>query len=296
MPYELHDKLVIAITSRALFNLDEAHAVFEKDGLQAYRAFQEAHENEPLKPGTALPLVRSLLNINNRVGERLVEVVLVSRNDADSGLRIYKSIEAAGLDIIRAAFTDGRSPFHYLKSFSCDLFLSANSEDVRMALASGFAAALVYPRPDKLEEDSGEVRIAFDGDGVLFSGEVDRYFRDKGIDAFQSHEDENADKPLNPGPFKQFLDDLSNIQSKFPEQDCPIRTALVTARAAPAHKRPILTLRSWGVRIDESFFLGGLDKSKVLEVFKPHIFFDDLAAYIETASKLTPAARVLGDE
>jgi 5'-nucleotidase len=296
MPYVLHDKLVVAITSRALFDLDEAHEVFEKQGLEAYRAYQSAHEDVPLRPGTAFPLVKALLNINERAGERLVEVVLLSRNDADSGLRIYKSIEAAGLDIVRAAFTDGRSPFHYLESFSCDLFLSANPENVTMALKAGFAAALVYPAPDLLEEDSHEVRIAFDGDGVLFAGEVDRYFRDKGIDAFQTHENEHANEPLNPGPFKRFLDDLSAIQSRFSEQDCPIRTALVTARAAPAHKRPILTLRSWGVRIDESFFLGGLDKSSVLRVFKPHIFFDDLAVYLDSASRLTPAARVITDE
>lgn len=292
MPYTLDDKLVVAISSRALFDLTEANEVFEREGLEAYRTYQLDHENEPLKPGTGYPLVRALLAINERAKERLVEVVLISKNDADSGLRIFNSIEAVGLDITRAAFTDGRDAYRYLKPFCCDLFLSADQADVTAALRARFPAALAYPAPELLDEDINEVRIAFDGDAVLFSPDSELVYQNGGLDAFQEHERALEDTPLDPGPFKGFLEALSRIQQHFAEEDSPIRTALVTARNAPAHKRPIKTLREWGVRTDESFFLGGVEKAGILEVFKPHIFFDDQAAHCDPAATRTPAALV----
>lgn len=292
MGYDLTDKLVVAISSRALFNLDEAHAVFVDQGLEVYRAHQADHEDVPLQPGTGFSLVKALLAINQMGKGPLVEVVLVSRNDADTGLRVMNSMEQYDLHIERAAFTDGRPPYEYLKPFSCDLFLSANEEDVTRALLAGFPAALVYGPPDPLGTDSHEVRIAFDGDAVLFSAEAERIYREQGLSAFHQQEKESADIPLEAGPFKSFLSSLQTIQRMFPESECPIRTALVTARGVPAHKRAIKTLRAWNVRLDEAFFLGGVSKQGVLSVFRPHIFFDDQPVYCELAAKETPTARV----
>lgn len=296
MGYDLSDKLVIAISSRALFNLDEAHAIFVDKGLEDYRAHQASLEDKPLKPGTGFSLVKALLAINRMGKGQLVEVVLVSRNDADTGLRVMNSMEQYDLPIERAAFTDGRAPYEYLKPFSCDLFLSANEEDVTRALLAGFPAALVYGPPDPLGTDAHEVRIAFDGDAVLFSAEAERIYREQGLSAFHRQERESADIPLEAGPFKSFLASLHKIQRMFPETECPIRTALVTARSMPAHKRAIKTLRAWNVRLDEAFFLGGVSKQGVLSVFRPHIFFDDQPTYCELAAKDTPTARVLGSE
>jgi 5'-nucleotidase len=289
----LEGQLVIGITSRALFDLDEAHEVYVERGLDAYRAYQLEREEMPLPPGTGFPLVKALLGINELSEERLIEVVLISRNDADSGLRIMNSIEAAGLDISRAAFTGGPHSHLYLPVFPCDLFLSAYASDVQAALQTGVPAALVYPPPAATGQYPKGVRIAFDGDAVLFADESDKVFEQQGLTAFKQHETDLDDTPLNPGPFKGFLEAISRIQKKFPEPEGPIRTALVTSRNAPAHKRPIKTLRAWGVRIDESFFLGGVDKSGVLQVFRPHIFFDDQKSHLDVASPSTPSAQVL---
>ena len=296
MPYTLDDKLVIAITSRALFDLDEAHRIFEREGLEAYRQHQLQYEGVPLKPGTGYPLVQALLAINNRLPQPMIEVVLLTRNDAESGLRIINSIEARRLPIVRMAFTDGSDPYHYLESLSCDLFLSAHQTDVHAAHEAGFAAALVYPPPDVLEEDVTQVRMAFDGDAVLFGVESERIFQEQGIDAFHRHETDMEDTFMDPGPFAGLLRAISAIQQQFPAEECPIRTALVTARGAPAHKRLIKTLRSWGVTINESFFLGGVNKAKVLRVFKPHIYFDDQAHHLEDAAKSLPVAHVVVPE
>ena len=295
MSYELSDKLVIGITSRALFDLDDAHRIFAEEGLEAYRAHQIERETESLNPGTGFPLVRALLGINDRAKQRLVEVILISRNDADSGLRILNSIEAAGLDITRSVFTDGPTAHRYLDPYSCDLFLSAQADDVQAALSSGFPAALVYPSPNALPDDGDQVRIAFDGDAVLFGDESEQIFQSQGLDAFQQHEAEMEDTPLSPGPFKGFLDAIGRLQRSFSESDSPIRTALVTARGAPAHKRPIKTLRAWGIRIDESFFLGGIEKSRILDALRPHIYFDDQRVHLDSAAKSTPSAQVLSD-
>jgi 5'-nucleotidase len=272
MAFSLDDKLVVAITSRALFDLDEAHEVFVKEDLKAYRKYQMEREDHQLGLGTGFPLVRALLNINNQANEHLVEVVLLSRNDADSGLRIWKSIDGADLDITRSAFTDGTETHDYLPAFSCDLFLSAERPDVVSAISAGCAVGLIYPEPERTIKDRNQVRIAFDGDAVLFSGESEAIFQKEGIGEFQKHELENEDIPLAPGPFKAFLEALSLIQAKFPEDKSPIRIALITSRNAPANRRQIKTLRAWGLRIDESFFLGGLEKAKILGIYRPHIF------------------------
>lgn len=298
MPFNLDDMLVVAITSRALFDLHESDWVYAEQGLEAYRAHQREREDTPLDPGTAFPLVRGILAINDRAGEQLTEVVILSRNDGDSGLRIMNSIKQHGLPISRAAFRGGEDPWAYLQAFRCDLFLSADRPDVQEALRQGFPSALVLDPPEPRDappEEIDQVRIAFDGDAVLFDGESERFFQEHGLDAFLAREAELADKPMDPGPFKPFLVALGRIQSQFSGRDSPIRTALVTARNAPAHERVIKTLRTWGVQLDESVFLGGVDKAEILDAMRPHIFFDDQMTHLERARSLVPSAHVLAD-
>jgi 5'-nucleotidase len=293
MAYALDDKLVVAISSRALFALDEADATFRDHGLEAYRRHQLEFEDVPLAPGTGMPLVRGLLRINEVVGQSLVEVIVLSRNDADSGLRIFNSIEAAGLPITRAAFTDGGDPLPYLDPFVCDLFLSNETDAVRAALARGFPAAQVLNPPEDFDEEpTGPVKIAFDGDAVLFDDESERVFQDQGLDAFLAREAELAEVPMNPGPFKPFLTALGRVQAAAGADQNVIRTALVTARSAPATKRVVKTLRTWDVRVDESFFLGGVEKAGVLAALNAHIFFDDQHVHLDPAQATTPSAHV----
>jgi 5'-nucleotidase len=292
MAQESSDKLVIAISSRALFDLDESNRIFETQGLDSYRTYQVERELEVLRPGTGFPLVKALLSVNGRGRGELVEVVLVSRNDADTGLRVMNSVESYGLAISRACFTDGAPAHPYLSAFACDLFLSKNADDVVQALANGYAAALVYQPPEPTEVDDQIVRIAFDGDAVLFSPEYERTYRALGLAAFHRQEKEAAEIPMRAGPFKRFLERLHAIQQRFPEEDCPIRTALVTARSVPAHKRAVNTLRAWNIRIDEAFFLGGRSKQEVLKVFRPHIYFDDQSSNCVSAARATPTAQV----
>lgn len=295
MPYRMDDKLVVGITSRALFDLAREDALFRTEGIDAYRAHQRANEGSPLRPGTGFALVRALLAINERSDERLVEVVVISRNDADTGARVLHSAQVAGLDISRAAFTDGAEPWPYLDAFGCNLFLSAEHDDVEAAGRSGVPAAVVGAPPDAdpVTGPPPQVRIAFDGDAVLFDGTSEDVYQQEGLAAFQAREAALAEHPLGPGPFEPFLRALHRIQERFCEREAPIRTALVTARSAPAHRRVVNTLRAWGVRIDESFFMGGVSKAAVLERFAPHIFFDDQTAHVEPASRRTPSARVL---
>ncbi len=218
---------------------------------------------------------------------------MISRNDPDTGIRVFDSIERHGLDISRGAFTDGRDAYPYLKPFSCNLFLSANPSDVVKGLRAGVPAALVMPPPDgPVPGDDGEVRIAFDGDAVLFDEESERIFQEQGLDAFLENEERLADIPMSPGPFEPFLRALQRVQSEFPADRSPIRVALVTARNAPAHKRVVNTLRAWAVRVDEAFFLGGVDKGPILAALKPHIFFDDQVSHLESAQATTPSAQV----
>ena len=284
MPDKSEDKLVIAISSRALFNLDDSHQVYESDGLQAYSEYQVAREEEPLEPGEAFPLVHKLLRLNERLGEdSRVEVVLLSRNSADTGLRVFNSIQHYKLDISRAAFCGGESPWRYINAFGCQLFLSNEAEDVRYALECGVAAATLVSSKGG-GSDSDLLRFAFDGDAVLFSDEAERVYKSEGLEAFTASEKAAAREPLGGGPFKPFLSALHRLQQAFPASEAPIRTALVTARSAPAHERVIRTLRAWNIRIDESIFLGGLNKTDFLKAYQADVFFDDQPIHCESAS------------
>ena len=279
------NKLVIGIASRALFDLAESHEVFEQQGVEAYCQYQITNEDQPLTPGVAFSLTRKLLALNqdDRNHPR-VEVILLSRNSSDTGLRIFNSIRHHGLDITRAVFTSGESPFRYVPAFGVHLFLSANPEDVRIALESGYAAATILPSHVGTNE-SAQLRIAFDGDAVLFSDEAERIYKQNGLQAFADSETLAARQPLRGGPFKNFLAMLHRIQADYPAESSPIRTALVTARGAPAHERVIRTLRDWGVRIDESVFLAGMDKGPFLHAFGADIFFDDQRQHCESARR-----------
>jgi len=287
------ESLVVAITARALFDLEHGHSLFESEGVDAYAQFQRSNENDILEPGIAFPVVRKLLALNHSGHADLprVEVILLSRNSSDTGLRIMNSIEHHQLDIVRAVFTGGAPTWPYIKPSGAQLFLSANPESVRRALEHDVAAATILPAKARAR-DSDQLRIAFDGDAVIFGDESERISREQGIEAFARHEVERAETPLSGGPFKSFLAALHQIQASFPGEDSPIRTALVTARSAPAHKRVILTLRRWGVRLDEALFLGGRDKGPFLDAFGADLFFDDSTANIENANRHVAAGHV----
>ena len=276
------DPLVIAISSRALFDLDESHEVYEQQGLNAYQEYQIAREDEPLEPGVAFALVQKLLHLNNLLEAEPVEVILLSRNSADTGLRIFNSIQHFGLNITRAAFCSGDSPYRYISAFNSHLFLSTDGADVRQALELGVAAATILPSKQSAAPKE-LLKIAFDGDAVLFSDDSEKIFKDKGLEAFTKNELEAANQPLAGGPFKPFLGAMQQIQRAFPPGEAPIRTCLVTARAAPAHERVVRTLRDWNIRIDESLFLGGLDKGQFLQAFDADVFFDDQEGHCESA-------------
>ncbi|MDQ7090550.1 MAG: 5'-nucleotidase [Methylococcales bacterium] len=282
--------LIIAISSRALFDLDASHKIFETEGKEAFCRYQIEHEDEILKPGLGFALVQKFLAINNGGSKPpLVEIILLSQNSADTGLRIFNAIRHYELDITRAAFTSGRSPYAYISPFSAHLFLSTNTDDVIKALEAGFAAATIISGTN--ENHSEQLRIAFDGDSVLFSDESERIYQQQGLDAFTENERHEAKTPLSGGPFKDFLSALQRIQAHFDPNDSPIRTALVTARAAPTHERVVRTLRLWGIRIDEALFLGGLPKGPFLNAFGADIFFDDQQGHCQSASdhKITAA-------
>jgi len=285
-------KLVVAISSRALFDLNESHAIFEREGLAAYQRYQVERENDLLRPGVAFPLARKLLALNDDGRDHPgVEVILLSRNSADTSLRIFNTIEHYGLRIERAAFTNGSSPYRYMSAYGANLLLSTNASDVRSALARGYAAATILPG-SSISPDSGQLRIAFDGDAVIFGDEAERIYQQQGLDAFADSEKAAAEKPLSGGPFRPVLEALHQIQSSYPIENNPIRTALVTARSAPAHKRVVLTLREWGIRIDEALFLGGRSKGEFLKIFGADIFFDDQQVHIDSASAHVTAAHV----
>lgn len=284
MPESLSNKLVVAISSRALFDLDESHEVFEQQGLEAYRKYQIEREETVLPKGDAYNFVEKLLGINGALGEPRVEIILLSRNSADTGLRVFNSVQHYGLAISRAAFCGGKSPYRYVNAFGSDLFLSTHAEDVRHALDKGIAAATLLPAPSTISHGD-ELRVAFDGDAVLFSDEAEQVYQRDGLDAFTRNEQDSARQPLSGGPFKGFLYALQQLQMEFGADDCPIRTALVTARSAPAHERVIRTLRNWDIRIDESLFLGGLDKAEFLAAFGADVFFDDQLGHCDSASE-----------
>lgn len=290
------DTLIIGISSRALFDLRDSHELFESRGLEAYSRYQVENENVYLKPGVAFPLVKKLLALNeDQVEHPRVEVILLSRNSADTGLRIFNTIEHYGLNIERAAFTNGESPYKYMEAYGADLLLSTNASDVRKALERGYAAATILPGSagsQGREGENSQLRIAFDGDAVIFSDEAERIYQEHGLARFSDSERQAANQPLSGGPFKGVLEALHKIQSAFPIEGNPIRTALVTARSAPAHKRVVLTLREWGIRIDEALFLGGRSKGEFLKAFGADIFFDDQQIHIDSACEHVASAHV----
>ena len=291
MAASLQGKLVVAISSRALFDLEEENSVFEESADKAYMAMQMARIDQPAKPGVAFSLVKKLLAFNTEAEQR-VEVVILSRNDPVSGLRVMKSAEHYKLPIVRCTFTRGEPPWRYLRPLKANLFLSAKSEDVRSALSNGFPAATVATRSMKASDlHPHEVRIAFDGDAVLFSDEAERVYAKGGLDKFIKNEVKKADQPLPPGPFKPLLEALHRLQSEG-TANIRIRTALVTARSAPAHERAIRTLMAWSITVDEAMFLGGLEKGEFLKEFEPDFFFDDQTGHVQSAADHVPAGHV----
>lgn len=347
MSYHLEDKMVIGVSSRALFDLSAENEIFERQGVEAYCRYQVEHEKELLKPGPGFGLVKELLRLNEYVADgELVEVIIMSRNSPDTSLRVFNAIKYYGLKITRAVLVSGASLAPYLSAFHTDLFLSAYEDDVQSAIDSGIAAGIIctdhvymehihrageaagrsseysdeydvlpsvldnglagnlvqFPQAiqtaysmsyamDK-EIEGGRIRIAFDGDAVLFTDESEKIFKEKGLAAFEENEALNAGNPLEEGPFANFLRKLSDLQRKIGIENCPIRTALVTSRSAPAHERVIRTLRAWNVRVDEAFFLGGIEKKEFLKAFGAQIFFDDQSVHTVSAAQAVPAARV----
>lgn len=285
--------LTVGISSTALFDLSVSNEIYQQEGLEAYRRYQISEEDSPLEPGDGFYLVEKLLNINKIFNEPRVEILLLSRNSADTGLRVFNSIKAHDLDITRAAFCGGESPYRYIQAFHCDLFLSTYADDVRQALSQNIAAATLLgrTRPPK-ESDDGLLKLAFDGDSVLFSDEAERVFQQQGLEAFSESELDQANQSLAGGPFKAFLAAMHRLQQEFPDGESPIRTALVTARGAPAHERVIRTLRDWDIRLDESLFLGGMDKTEFLRAFEADIFFDDQATHCDRAAPHIPSGHV----
>jgi len=314
MAMSLDGKLVVAISSRALFDFEEENEVFEQGDDRAYMKLQLERLDVPAKPGVAFSLVKKLLAFNqmaadahtvrpegiegsaklspNGVDSQPVEVVILSRNDPVSGMRVFRSAQHYGLPIQRGSFTRGQSPWRYLKPLHANLFLSTHLSDVRAALEAGVPAAQVYPQSVHAGDAyPNEVRIAFDGDAVLFSDEAERVYQSQGLSAFQKHETDKAQQPLLAGPFKPLLAALQRLQQSG-TPNMRIRTALVTARSAPAHERAIRTLMNWNIEVDEAMFLGGLDKGEFLREFEPDFFFDDQTGHVNSASKHVPSGHV----
>jgi 5'-nucleotidase len=286
--------LVVALSSRALFDFEAENRVFEAGDDHAYMQLQLQRLDEPARPGVAFALARKLLAFNAGHAERQVEVVMLSRNDPVSGLRVFRSAQHYGLDLQRGVFTRGESPWRYLRPLDARLFLSANEADVRSALDAGVPAARVAPQsPQASAAHPQELRIAFDGDAVLFSDEAEQVYQRDGLQAFQHHETDQAGKPLAPGPFKPLLQALLQLQRAGGSSGMRVRTALVTARSAPAHERAIRTLMDWRIEVDEAMFLGGLPKGAFLREFEPDFFFDDHHRHVESASRHVPAGHVM---
>jgi 5'-nucleotidase len=291
MPASLAGQLVVAISSRALFDFEEENRVFESNDDHAYMQLQLGRIDTPARPGVAFSLVNKLLAFNAGTAPR-VEVVILSRNDPVSGMRVFRSAQHYKLPVERGVFTRGQSPWRYLRPLAANLFLSTNEADVRSALAAGVPAARVFPHSARASSaHPNEVRIAFDGDAVLFSDEAERVFQRDGLQAFQHHERTQAGTPLAPGPFKPLLQALQRLQRQ-PAADMRIRTALVTARSAPAHERAIRTLMDWEIEVDEAMFLGGLPKGEFLREFEPDFFFDDQTGHVDSAAAHVPAGHV----
>ena len=296
----LERALVVGVASSALFDLDASDAVFRRDGEQKYREYQRDHLGDALAPGVAFPFIRRLLALNDLSGdERLVEVVVLSRNDPETGLRVMRSVEHHGLDITRAIFMQGRSPYRFMEPLRMSLFLSANEADVREAIRMGFAAGRVVGRA--VDDDGGtDLRIAFDFDGVLADDSAEQFYQKRSLEEYQENESALADVPLPKGPLAAFLEKINHIQGiEDAKHDADpggykrrVRVAVVTARSAPAHERAITSIHQWGLRVNDAFFLGGIDKGPVLGVLQPHIFFDDQHRHVDTASRSTPSVHI----
>jgi 5'-nucleotidase len=291
MATNLNGQLVVAISSRALFDFEQENKVFEQGDDRAYMDLQLSKLNEPAKPGVAFSLVKKLLAFNTD-GAKRVEVVILSRNDPVSGMRVFRSAQHYGLNVQRGTFTRGQPPWRYLKPLHANLFLSTHLSDVRAALEAAVPAAQVYPQSTHASSaHPNEVRIAFDGDAVLFSDEAERVFQEQGLSAFQQHEKDNANLPLSGGPFKPLLEALHRLQQEG-TPTMRLRTALVTARSAPAHERAIRTLMNWNIEVDEAMFLGGLAKGEFLREFEPDFFFDDQTGHVNSAAMHVPSGHV----
>jgi 5'-nucleotidase len=289
--YDLSERLVVGVASSALFDLTESDAYFRAHGEAAYARYQDEHVGDPLQPGAAFPFIQRLLSLNDlRPGDPLVEVIVLSRNDASTGLRLMRSMEHHGLTVTRAVFTQGRSPLEYIAALEMSLFLTQNRGDVLAAVRAGHPAGHVLPSTAAYAEDDLSLRIAFDFDAVLATDESERVFREDGIEGFVANEVAKRDVAHSPGLLQPLVADLNRIQrleeerqAADPSYEPRVRIALVTARAAPAHERAVQSLRSWGVRVNDAFFLGGIEKAKVLKVLRPHIFFDDQDGHLSGA-------------
>lgn len=295
MPVDFSEILVVGVSTRALFNLEEENIIFEEQGIEAFRKFQLENENELLETGTAFHLVRSLLALNKIANQKIVEVVIMSRNSPETGMRVLNTIEKYNLDITRVAFTGGEPLAPYIDAYDIDLFLSKDQKDVQTIIDSNeCAAAIIYNPPMNFSSLDPRVKIAFDADAVLFSDESEYRYKTEGIESFQKFEKENENVALNEGPFAKLLIKLSKIQEHLPMriEFSPLRLAIVTARNAPSHKRVIKTLRNWGVYVDEVYFLGGLAKDKILKAMGAQIFFDDQDYHLTESSKVVPSAKV----
>lgn len=295
MALNLSDILVIGVSTRALFNLETENKVFDREGIEGFRKYQLENEDKLLEPGTAFHLVQSLLQLNNQAEKQIVEVVVMSRNSPETGVRVLNSIKEHKLTITRVALSGGEPLAPYINAFDIDLFLSKDEDDVQKVIDSGAcAAANIYAPPKLFNPENNRVKIAFDADAVLFSEESEFRYKTEGMDAFHKFESDNEDVPLNEGPFANLIKKLSKIQKHLPPpiELSPIRIAIITARNAPSHMRVIKTLRKWGVYVDEAYFMGGLAKDKVLEAFGAHIFFDDQDVHLDSASKIVPSGKV----
>ncbi|HEF5151419.1 5'-nucleotidase family protein [Burkholderia multivorans] len=301
MPYDLTSRLVIGLASSALFDLAESDKVFRTEGEDAYRLYQRENQNIPLKPGVAFAFIRRLLSLNElSPNDPLVEVILLSRNDPDTGMRVMDSIKKHKLDISRALFLQGGAPQRYIAPLSIALFLSANQADVRQAILAGHPAGQVLTGAVSGDTDSGELRIAFDFDGVIADDAAEVVYHARGqLDEFHQHEQTLIDVPHSPGPLATFLKKLSVIQkfeqerlSKDPQYKQKLKISIVTARNAPSHERVVNTMRAWGISINEAFFLGGVEKRLVLEVLQPHIFFDDQLLHLDAAAGTLPCVHI----
>ncbi|ROQ94671.1 5'-nucleotidase [Streptomyces sp. 2132.2] len=301
MRYDLSGRLVVGIASSALFDLTECDAVFRERGEDAYRAHQEAHVDDVLAKGVAFPFVRRLLSLNDLAEPpaSLVEVIILSRNDPDTGLRVMRSIQAHGLPISRAVFRQGRPSHSFMPALHMSLFLSAHGADVREAVAEGMPAGHVLETARVDDEDDPELRIAFDFDGVLADDSAERVFQSAGIEEFRAHEVRNATTPHDPGPLSGFLAGINRIQRREEEERRKnpgyrprLRVSLVTARDAPAHERALLSLKRWGLRVNDAFFLGGIDKAPVIAALDPHVFFDDQVSHLHGTAPATPSVHI----